>query len=164
MNVEDQLAQDEVAEHDARLRAHLAGHDEPCPMCEYNLRGLTGTVCPECGEALRLRVSLSEPKMAAYLCGLLGLSLGVGFSGLWFAFMVVAQLTFGAGVSRPPYWILAVLGSQFVIEALAMWVWLVRRRWIRRRSRDQRWALVAAAWGCTIGFAALFFMTAFSLW
>ncbi|MCH9058386.1 MAG: hypothetical protein IIB55_07145 [Planctomycetes bacterium] len=82
MNAEDQVAQGEVTEHDALLRAYLGGHDEPCPMCEYNLRGLTGTVCPECGEALRLRVSLSEPKMAAYLCGLIGLSVGVGFTSV----------------------------------------------------------------------------------
>lgn len=160
MNVDDQVAQGEVAEHGARLRAHLAGHDEPCPMCEYNLRGLTGTVCPECGEALRLRVSLSEPKMAAYLCGLIGLSVGFGFSGVFLVLGVVGLLLEGSGGGFP-YWVLVALLSQFVIEGLAMWLWLVRRNWIRRRSRGQRWMLAAAAWGCTIGFTVLLFTMAF---
>ena len=155
-HVEDQVAQGEVAERDARLRAHLAGHDELCPMCEYNLRGLTGTVCPECGEALRLRVSLSEPKMAAYLCGLIGLSVGFGFSGVFLAMGVVGLLLEGFGGGFP-YWMLVGLLSQFVIEGLAMWLWLVRRNWIRRRSRGQRWALAAAAWGYSIGLTVLFF-------
>ena len=159
-NAEDQLAQGEVAEHDARLRDHLAGHDELCPMCEYNLRGLTGTVCPECGEALRLRVSLSEPKMAAYLCGLIGLSVGVGFSVIILMFGVVGTLLYGSGGGFFD-WMLVALVSQFVIEGLAMWLWLVRRSWIRRRSRGQRLALVAAAWGCTIGFTMLFFTMTF---
>ena len=61
---------------------------------------------------------------------------------------------FGGGF---PYWILVALASQFVIEGLAMWLWLVRRNWIRRRSRDQRWALAAAAWGYSIGLTVLFF-------
>ena len=159
MNVEDQLAQGEVAEHDALLLAYLGGHDEPCPMCEYNLRGLTGTVCPECGEALRLRVSLSEPKMAAYLCGLIGLSAGVGFSGIFLVFGVVSLLLYGSGGGF--LWIFVALVSQFVIEGLAIWAWLVRRSWIRRRSRGQRWALAVAAWGCTIGFAVLFLTMTF---
>ena len=157
MNVQDQLAQGEVAEHDARLRAYLAEHDEQCPLCEYNLRGLTGTVCPECGEPLRLRVSLREPKMAAYLCGLIGLSMGVGFSGIVLVFVVVSALLYG--YERGFFdWIIVALVSQFVIEGLAMWLWLVRRNWIRRRSRGQRRALAVAAWGCSIGFTVLWFM------
>ena len=156
MNVEDQVARREVMEQDTLLRGFLGEFDEPCPLCEYNLRGLTGTVCPECGETLRLRVSLSEPKMAAYLCGLIGLSVGVGFSGIMIALFVVIALLFYRG---GPFfgWMFVVLLVQFVIEGLAMWLWLARRSWIRRRSRGQRWALVAAAWGCSIGFTVLLF-------
>ena len=154
------VAQGELAEHDALLLAYLGGHDEPCPMCEYNLRGLTGTVCPECGEALRLRVSLSEPKMAAYLCGLIGLSVGVGFSGIILAFGIVGTMMYGFG-GGPPYWMIVALVSQFVIEGLAIWAWLVRRNWIRRRDRNHRWALAAAACGCTFGFTVLWFTMIF---
>ena len=156
------VAPGELAEHDALLLAYLGGHDEPCPMCEYNLRGLTGTVCPECGEALRLRVSLSEPKMAAYLCGLIGLSVGVGFSGIILAFGIVGTLVWGYPGSEVD-WMLVALVSQFVIEILAMWLWLVRRNWIRRRSRGRRWALAMAVWGCTVGFTVLFFTISINL-
>jgi hypothetical protein len=32
---------------------HLADHDEPCPRCGYNLRGLIVRRCPECGSRLK---------------------------------------------------------------------------------------------------------------
>lgn len=43
----------EIARGDrARLNAHLAQSDVPCPACNYNLRGLDRAACPECGLAL----------------------------------------------------------------------------------------------------------------
>lgn len=38
------------------LRTFLADRDVPCPGCEYNLRGLAESVCPECGIELDLEV------------------------------------------------------------------------------------------------------------
>lgn len=38
------------------LRAYLADRDVPCAGCGFNLRGLGGHACPECGMALRLDV------------------------------------------------------------------------------------------------------------
>lgn len=38
------------------LRAFLAERDVPCAGCGFNLRGLGGPTCPECGMALRLDV------------------------------------------------------------------------------------------------------------
>ena len=38
------------------LQTYLAGHDERCPACHYNLRGTAGPNCPECGRALALGV------------------------------------------------------------------------------------------------------------
>ena len=37
-----------------RLERYLADRDLPCPKCTYNLRGVSGERCPECGEALRI--------------------------------------------------------------------------------------------------------------
>lgn len=34
------------------LITYLATHDAPCPGCGYNLRGLQGNTCPECGESI----------------------------------------------------------------------------------------------------------------
>ncbi len=39
------------------LRAFLADRDVRCPSCRYNLRGLPGTRCVECGEELELHVT-----------------------------------------------------------------------------------------------------------
>lgn len=36
------------------LAAFLADRDQPCPRCGYNLRGVEGAQCPECGERLVL--------------------------------------------------------------------------------------------------------------
>ena len=38
------------------LQTYLAGHDERCPACHYNLRGTAGPNCPECGRTLALGV------------------------------------------------------------------------------------------------------------
>ena len=34
---------------------YLAANDVPCPACEYNLRGLEDTTCPECGEPITIK-------------------------------------------------------------------------------------------------------------
>lgn len=48
------------------LRDFLADRDAPCPSCTYNLRGLSGPACPECGRALVLEELLpKEPSAKA---------------------------------------------------------------------------------------------------
>jgi hypothetical protein len=49
------------------LRTWLLDRDEPCPSCAYNLRGLNSDRCPECGNQLRLSVSLVEPYIKAWI-------------------------------------------------------------------------------------------------
>lgn len=36
-----------------RMNAYLATRDVACAVCGYNLRGVRGGVCPECGVAIR---------------------------------------------------------------------------------------------------------------
>jgi len=40
--------------HAERLTRYLADRDRACPRCKYNLRGMRGEACPECGESIRL--------------------------------------------------------------------------------------------------------------
>src|SRR5436190_1708028 len=49
------------------LVGFLRERDVACPLCHYNLRGLTSSRCPECGRELELRVGLSEPRQGAWL-------------------------------------------------------------------------------------------------
>src|SRR4051812_4179158 len=47
----------------AALRAWLKGGQAWCPCCGHGLRGLDVTVCPECGNALRLEVMAGPERM-----------------------------------------------------------------------------------------------------
>lgn len=42
------------------LGIYLASRDVPCPRCQYNLRGLTVTRCPECGQELSVLVTIAS--------------------------------------------------------------------------------------------------------
>src|SRR5437016_1347309 len=82
----------DVASDASLLQTFLADRDVPCPQCGYNLRDLRGSRCPECGEDLVLRVTVAEPRQAALIAGLVGLSAGAGLNGLLLVYMGVQLL------------------------------------------------------------------------
>ncbi len=45
-----------TADETEHLLAFLRNRDAECPSCGYNLRDLTKPICPECKEALVLKV------------------------------------------------------------------------------------------------------------
>ena len=131
------------------LREYLADRDVPCPGCGYNLRGLTGTHCPECDELLTITVGLAEPR--------LGIIIGV-LAGLWSTFgtamavtggMVTFSLFYG---DWPPvrYWIPSL--ATLVLTGPFVWVFCRRsgRAWLRARSPEVRGAVVLWAWAAFI--------------
>jgi hypothetical protein len=133
----------------AFLRAYLAGRDAPCPNCDYNLRDLAGDRCPECGLELVLRVSLSDPKLGAFLTGLVGLSAGAGFSGLIFLYWFMQTFFIRLGGSNEPRLLIVMLGG-LVVESAALLLWLRFRGRLRLLASQSRWALAFACWGLSL--------------
>jgi predicted RNA-binding Zn-ribbon protein involved in translation (DUF1610 family) len=122
---------------------YLRDRDETCPACKYNLRNLTGVRCPECGEELQLRVSPVEPRQAAPISGLVGVSMGLGLNAL---LLVYAAIEVGkAGrVDRfmYPFVVYNTVGGFVHVVALGGWI----AGWRRIRRWSLKWILVALAW------------------
>lgn len=76
----------------ALLQVYLATADVPCPGCGYNLRGVTDSACPECGEPLRL--DLQRDLIAPRTALLAGLALA----------LLLTVYTAGLGAAVPVLW------------------------------------------------------------
>lgn len=125
------------------LRSMLADVDEPCPVCEYNLRGLGGTACPECGEELVLRIGLAEPKLRLFIAGLLGLAFGAGFHGLvflWAGWMVIR------GNGGPQAMDFARLLVGVFLCGAGLVAWLRLRQSVRRATRPTQVVSLLLCW------------------
>ncbi|MFI4882220.1 MAG: hypothetical protein ACIAQU_06505 [Phycisphaerales bacterium JB064] len=136
------------------LREFVSGRDVPCPSCSYNLRDLTSAVCPECGEALALRLQAEHPRVSVLVLGLLPLAMAFGF------FTIITLFVIGISIWHddwPPlgYWVAApLIGSIFGVMTFA-WVknWTRVRRW----SQRGRIAVVSACW-ITMAIGAVVFL------
>jgi hypothetical protein len=121
------------------LRAHLRTHDDPCPKCRYNLRGVIAPVCPECGSPLQLRAGLNVPARK-YSVRAGGTVASVGLAILALAAASPA-IKWG---SRNP--VGAFIGGVLALLA-ARWFWVWRSAWIQERARWQQVGLLAATGG-----------------
>lgn len=77
----------EPAQHDL-LVAFLKDRDAPCPHCQYNLRNLTITTCPECGKTIELAVKAHEVSVQPWATLVVALSLPAGV-GIFFVLMCI---------------------------------------------------------------------------
>ena len=123
------------------LRQFLRGRDVTCPGCRYNLRDLTGDRCPECGQEVVLQLRLAEPRQAALLTGLVGLSAGAGLNGLLLVYWAILQ--FYMAFRSPDNSFLWTIGIGFLIHAAALAIWLRQWRRIRVLGAGARWTLAA---------------------
>src|SRR4051812_32452603 len=79
------------------LITYLAQRDAPCPSCDYNLRGLTASTCPECSQHLTLRVGVTELRQRAFIATLVALAMGTGFDGLMALYFALYSFVSGRG-------------------------------------------------------------------
>lgn len=146
MEVDRPIAEDE-SQAGARgelLRAYIDCFGGACPLCGYDLARLECDRCPECGEHLRLRIGLVEPRLGIWIFGLVSLA---GSTGLWTMFsgiMIYSRIAYG------PFggWLkdfLATTGAT-TLSAIMLAGWVARRRWIMQRQRPVRRLLAAASW------------------
>lgn len=133
----------EMSDERLFLEHYLSEQDVPCPGCGYNLRGLKGAECPECGQALRLNVGLVEPRLASFIAGLIGFSAGLGFHG----FLLALFLFWGESWQSSEG---LSLMAGFGFSALGVLCWLKFRRGIRSLAPKWRPGLVGIAWASTI--------------
>ena len=120
--------------------------DRPCPVCGYNLRQLTGNVCPECGQPFKLQVGAVHVRFGLFLLFLAPM-LMVGGLGLLFAVISIAE-------SPPPgtawgFWAIMLAG---LAEGPTV-ILLYRRRVVfQKRSILEQYVIAFLAWSAHIVF------------
>ncbi len=118
----------------------LHDNDVPCPVCRYNLRGITSERCPECGIQIRLTIGAAEPYPTAWvaLAMISSISAGVG--------LLCLSLMLGFGWPGVHASLLAWTSLYFICSiAFPLLVLATRRPFIRLRHPMQKILLVAAA-------------------
>jgi hypothetical protein len=139
------------------LLTYLHDRDEPCPACKYNLRNLTSSNCPECGNALRVGITLADPYLKAWIALIIALLPPASFGALYigiFGYILIRGRNFslhdmfrGVPVSLFVIMTHLILSVPLVIAAIAM-----RRRFMRLQRPRQRLlaGLAWASWVLTI--------------
>ena len=139
------------------LATYLAERDDACPGCGYNLRGLTGTRCPECNQELRLQVGLSDAHLTWFIFGLVGIGMSLGFCALllaWVAFMITYR---SGGPQRRD---ILLLTAGVIVAGALLWWWLGARRRYAGAGSQTRWLFAAGAAAAGLAFPIWFMATA----
>lgn len=128
------------------LRQFLAERDAHCPQCGYNLRALTSDVCPECGDRIVIRVAMAEPKQAAAITGLIGLSAAAGLNGLLIIYWAVVVLVLRPGMGGEMVSFLVFNSIGLVVLGGLIFGWLKSWRRIIRTTPRPRWIAASMCW------------------
>jgi hypothetical protein len=134
------------------LLEYLRERDVACPLCGYNLRGLSSARCPECGREVQLTVGLTEPFMRAWVVLASATFAGAGI-GLLFVLLTIKE-----GWPRHEPGLMKV--SVIYFEASILFtipVLLARRRFLRWPLSSQ-WAIAGVMVALTVaGMVGFFF-------
>jgi hypothetical protein len=136
------------ADDDATLITWLADRDAACPLCEYNLRGLTTPPCPECGQALRLSVTLAEPYLKAWIAVIVALLPPAGV-GVVFVLALLVEGFHGGNIEwGPALAIIYVIGC-IPLSAVAL---ANRQKFLRLKRGNQQWIATVVWIACLAAF------------
>lgn len=149
-------AQIEPSSDEAALLDYLRARDVACPLCAYNLRGLTASRCPECGREIRLSVGLVEPRIGAWVTCLVAVTIASGM-GL---FVVLSTIPRGLGALFVENAVQGLVIGYFLVSLLIVPALIVFRQRYRRLSQRRQWALAGFAAGST----ALAYTLVFAWW
>ena len=125
------------------LLDYLRDRDATCPVCQYNVRGLTIARCPECGQNLRLSVGAFEPYLTAWVVLVVATVAATGIAML--LDIMLAYNVWWRNRPAPYYNIFQWLGYfSFNISVLpAFFAVFFRRRVLRWQTNTQWfWAIV----------------------
>src|SRR5687768_612143 len=131
---------------EAALLAYVRDRDVACPLCTYNLRGLTTCRCPECGRELQLSVGLVEPRMGAWVTCLVAVTAAAGLGSMAILSVVnhgIDVLFFGEDAGQTVAIIYFLLSVPLVPALIAL------RRGYRRLSQTIQWTLAGVGIACT---------------
>lgn len=136
------------------LKQYLADHDAPCPVCSYNLRGLTAEKCPECGVAIELGVRSNESRLREWIIGLIAWATGLGTSATMLTAFCVAWARQGS-LPRDLLPLLPV-GGGLLVSILGLAYWIRRVGTIRKLRMLRRLALALLSWPIAVAWIAVF--------
>ncbi|MCB9845733.1 MAG: hypothetical protein H6811_07085 [Phycisphaeraceae bacterium] len=125
---------------DAALVRWVAGHDEPCPVCSYNLQDAPDAVCPECGVLLRLSVTSPATALGPLILGIVSFSVAIGFDAVTLALVGGSVVLFGPppGIVPQMTVFFLTLGLLALLSALGLGALVrSRKRWYRQARRRQ---------------------------
>jgi predicted RNA-binding Zn-ribbon protein involved in translation (DUF1610 family) len=130
------------------MSARLASLDYTCPSCGYNLRGIAGARCPECGlELTRSRLEFREAHWCtpAFFFGIAGIVLGLAPVG-YAVYRIVADSGPGLGVDVADRLNVTFLGGWLIVVGAALVRWVNWSGTMAAWERGRHWACALACW------------------
>jgi hypothetical protein len=136
-----------MSDEESHLREFLADRDELCPRCRYNLRGLTTSSCPECGEVLRLQTLRERPRVRKSAWVVVGIWTQLGSCVLLWTLIDLATVGSADGQAGFDYVIPLGLAGLLALWGMVwfalVWAATPERRVLRTTLTLLLWCLVA---------------------
>jgi hypothetical protein len=120
------------------LEGFLRDRDCPCPICQYNLRGLAGATCPECGSPPHLSLNSPNTRVGPFVLALAPLLMIGGVGVLLLIAIARHPQALSEGLQVP-------MAAGALSLLTAAWL-LFRRTRFLCLSREAQSAAALAAW------------------